>query len=139
MISEETLEQIRVLALASVVKQNGEYFLRYIFRWYSKEFATPLHVVESLPLEDILMHFYECRYEEMEQPHREEEIHRLIKSKEQLLQEKREEDAEDAELWEFAKTAVPLVQNKPVVVVKPTPTIQEPLPEGISLSFEDLK
>jgi hypothetical protein len=44
---------------------DPEYYLRRIFRWYSKTFATPLHEVEELPLSDVLQHYWEEHYEDM--------------------------------------------------------------------------
>jgi hypothetical protein len=58
---------LRILALAEVVRDDAssQYSLRRVMRWYSKAFHTPLHVVEELPLHDVLMHYYESHYEEL--------------------------------------------------------------------------
>lgn len=45
-------------------KEDG-YRLRQIFRWYSREFSTPLHEVEDLPLVQVLTHYFESMYEEL--------------------------------------------------------------------------
>jgi hypothetical protein len=55
----------RVLALKSVLYPDDLYYLRRIFRWYSRNFHTPLHVVGELPLEDVLEAYYEDNYEHL--------------------------------------------------------------------------
>lgn len=56
---------LRILALKSVLDPDVDYYYRKIFRWYSKEFHTPLHIVDDLPLEDVLQAYYESRYEDV--------------------------------------------------------------------------
>ena len=96
------LDALRLLALQSVVRGDSEYSLRAVFRWYSKTFATPLHVVEAQPLEDIFRHYLETQYEELGPQEREAEIRRLTESQEDLRQRRLQEDADDAETLEFA-------------------------------------
>jgi hypothetical protein len=59
---------IQMLAAAEVVAESGrkspEYHIRRIMRAYSERFHTPLHVVETLSLADVLQHYYESDYEE---------------------------------------------------------------------------
>ncbi len=45
---------------------DPNYFFRKIFRWYSKEFSTPLHLVEELPVQDIMQAWYEQTFEDLE-------------------------------------------------------------------------
>jgi hypothetical protein len=97
------IDDIRASSMHSVVNEDSAYTLRYIFRWYSRTFATPLHVVESLPMEDVLRTYYEVRYEEMEEHDREAEIARLIEPEEKLKQRRVEEDYEEADLFSYAK------------------------------------
>ena len=61
---------VRCCALEEVLGYQGGkpsvgYFLRRIFRWYSRQFSTPLHEVSSMPLIDVLREYYEARYEEL--------------------------------------------------------------------------
>lgn len=88
-----------------VVREPEVYNLRYIFRWYSVTFHTPLHVVEQLPIEDILQHYYETQYEELDPVQRKTEIEHLLLSPAVLAIRRLEEDAEDAEAWEYGKQA----------------------------------
>ena len=143
-----------MLAMHGVVNGTGEYNIRYIFRWYSKEFHTPLHVVETIPMEDILQNYFECNYERMSEFERKLEIERLLMSDEELQAQKIKEDAEDADTFEFTKMSIPNnVQDLEVTAEKlgnkirdsmadpvqndKIPHIIEPLPENISINFED--
>jgi hypothetical protein len=58
---------IRVHAYADVVagKPTHDYSLRSIFRWYSEKFHTPLHLVEDLPVYDVMQHYYEWHAEQL--------------------------------------------------------------------------
>jgi hypothetical protein len=61
----------QVLAMRAVLKPDGDFLIRRMFRWYSKNFSTPLHEVESLPLADVLTAYYEDTYDAMDVEHRE--------------------------------------------------------------------
>lgn len=58
----------RLIALNTVLHPDTDpdYELRRIFRWFSKTFNTPLAQVYGLPLDEVLQHYYEARYEELE-------------------------------------------------------------------------
>ena len=47
-------EVFRRLAAASLAEPTMESYMRQVFRYYSKTFHTPLHLVETLPLEHVL-------------------------------------------------------------------------------------
>jgi hypothetical protein len=105
-VDQDYVRTLRLIAMADVVLEPMSYSLRQIFRWYSKEFFTPLQQVDDIPLEEVLQTYFECQYEEMEEGPRNQEIQRLLISPEKLAQMQKEEDAEDAETWEFAREAV---------------------------------
>lgn len=64
--SHDVILGLQKQALKSIFKQDYEYLLRKICRWYSNKFYTPLHIVENdLPTYYILQHFYESKYEDM--------------------------------------------------------------------------
>jgi hypothetical protein len=77
----------------------------YIFRWYSREFSVPLPEVERQPVEEVLNHFFECRYEGMDDEALDDELKSLAETRaERLAREEREKlDEEDAD--EFFKQA----------------------------------
>ena len=95
-------QSIQLRALANTLldpKDNPDveaHFLRNVFRWYSKEFNTPLHQVIELPLVDVMLHYYECQYENMEEPQLEAERLRLTETEEDReAREKAEKDDSD--------------------------------------------
>ncbi len=65
------VRSIQQIALAAIVAPDAEAHYRRIFRWYSKTFATPLHEVAALPLYDVLLAYYEDRYELLDEKERE--------------------------------------------------------------------
>lgn len=115
------INDLKALAMQSVLKEDLDYLLRDVFRWYSKEYATPLHVVETLPLEDVLRHYYEVKYAELSEPERLEEIDRLLLTEEALRIRKVQEDADDADAYEYAKAAEK-AEAKKAAAPKPAPT-----------------
>lgn len=56
-------EQVKTIALANVLDEDSAdswmYNYREICRQYSSKWHTPLHVVYSLPMEDVLLNYYE--------------------------------------------------------------------------------
>jgi hypothetical protein len=94
---------IRIRALAAVRRQDYDYHLRYVFRWYSRSFATPLHVVEALPLDDVLETFFECLYEHMDEHRLEDERRELMETDEEARRRRLAEDIAEAEDLEFQR------------------------------------
>lgn len=101
---------IRTLALREVVSERPtpEYQLRHIQRWYSKQFHTPLHMVEELPLDDVLQHYYEAWYETLASAEEgelrlkfEDELKELAMTPEELARHRTKEDLRryDDEKW----------------------------------------
>src|ERR1700690_2817823 len=96
---------LRVIAMRNVMAKepSNDYTMRYINRWYSKEFNTPLHLVEALPRHDILLHYYESVYLQLKDDDKREAelnetIQELINPKDQTKAE-----AEKVEAYEFEK------------------------------------
>ena len=88
---------IRLNALSAVLSgDEQEYVFRYIFRWYSKTFATPLHLVEELPIEDVLTAYYETKYEDMKEPELDMEKASLLETDEEKTARLRKEDEDRA-------------------------------------------
>ncbi len=152
------VDDIQILAFHDVFVDDQEYRLRHLQRWYSRRFHTPLHLVPTLPLADILQAFWEVHYEEMDDTDRAEERQRLIETREarsaRLAQEARDSQATEsllAQMGEEAKTTKKIVDLKipEQVPVKtreripevglpsvPPPDLPERLPENISMKFE---
>ncbi len=90
------IESIKKAALLSAIEPDGEAVLRFLFRWYSKTFHTPLQEVEDLPIEYILQHYFECQYEELNQDEKHDMIIHLLETPEERdLREKAEKDDEE--------------------------------------------
>jgi hypothetical protein len=129
---------------------DGDYHLRRIFRWYSKNFATPLHEVYELPLEDVLTHYWESQYEDMEADEREHVIKRLVETEEEraLREMKNAADADADEAWlrrveQQEKERLAKKEETPVAkpAVKPPPQAGDLPPssnkpiEGFTVNF----
>jgi hypothetical protein len=100
----DLLKAIRITAFRAVQEQDSDYLLRFIFRWYSREFHTELSKVEEIPLETVLEHFFECRYESMSDEDKETEMAKLIETRADRLaretKEREEKDSDEAFLHE---------------------------------------
>lgn len=94
---------LRLLALQAVQKPDMPAHTRYIHRWYSKTFHTPLHVVAELDPQDVFVAYYEATYEDMTEDERESAIAELLKTPEELRADKLAKDHERADIFEFAK------------------------------------
>jgi hypothetical protein len=88
-------ESLRILALQQVWKHRNkkpgvstEFLYRSKMREYSKTFSTPLHVVEDLPIEDVLLACWEDEYESMSLEDLEEIRDEAIKTQAQRAKEK---------------------------------------------------
>lgn len=82
------VKAIQVIALAECKKlePSSEFNLRGIKRWYSKNFHTPLHLVNNIPEYDILQAYYEETYSSMDQGEINNEIARLLDKKDSLAE-----------------------------------------------------
>lgn len=101
-----TYDAIKTKALFSVLKPDTEYFLRRIYRWYSKTFHTPLQEVFDIPVEFILKEYFEEYFENMEEDDRDEQLVLLTESEEARKRRLESQDYEDAgehELMEMSR------------------------------------
>lgn len=96
-------EALRLVALQGAYKPDAESNVRYVMRWYSKTFHTPLHQVYDLPLEDVWLAFYEERYQAMEEEALNDEVAKALESPEARHEREMEDEAEKASALEFAK------------------------------------
>lgn len=90
MASIPLIQAVQILAMEAVLSDTDEYRMRDICRWYSGEFSTPLHIVEDLPFEYVLQHYYEAVYAKM-QLHYRTEAAKLL-SEDAAAKRKREAD-----------------------------------------------
>lgn len=97
----DLFKALQLVCIKSVTQPDGEYKLRRILRWYSKTFYTPLHIVETLPLENILIAYFESIYEEMEEEERQEHIQLLLETDEQRKARLENEEKERLSAQDF--------------------------------------
>jgi len=83
---------IQTIALNSVLKKTTESQLNHIFRWFSREFSTPLHLVEEMSLEYILTQYYEDCYENMTKEELEKERIDLSLDENDIIAREEEDD-----------------------------------------------
>ena len=106
----DTIRALQLIALKNLLgEQSEEARWRQICRWYSKTFATPLHVVEDLPRLDILQHYIEENYENLQDAELHLEADRLLTPEEDLAKEDVEMDklAKQLEKENAQKKAAP--------------------------------
>jgi hypothetical protein len=151
-VTPQFIRNLKLLAVHAVVEEPFDYTLRKIMRWYSHEFHTPLDVVENLPLEDVLQHWFETHYEENDESELQAEIDRLLIPEDRLAEMKRQEDAEDADQWEYnrqamaaeakknAKAKLQDIQDelKMAIPEAKVPIVVAPLEPDVHMTFEDL-
>src|ERR1039458_6338936 len=98
---------LRLEAMRAVYREDSEFTLRTICRWYSQRFNTPLHEVGTaegrVTLEDALRTFYEVRYEEMDDDKRVAETALLLRTPEEAAAAALVDDAKEADNWGFAR------------------------------------
>lgn len=94
---------LRILALKAVRDPDMAAHTRYIHRWYSKTFHTPLHLVAELDPQDVYTAYYEATFEEMSEEERERELAEILETPEEKKAKALAKDIERAEMFEFAR------------------------------------
>lgn len=129
---------INLQALYSVVRGDDEYLKRYISRWYSTTFHTPLHETEELPFEYVLQHYHEYVYENLKHEDLQTAIKEILKDKTDIATAQdddnliRELEALNKKAEELSKTLKPLAsQGKPKIDLKDLEHLEE-----ISMKFD---
>jgi len=65
-MNNREIDALQTLALFSVEHPDKEAHCRKICRWYSKEFYTPLHIVENdLSFDYVMRHYYEQTFSQL--------------------------------------------------------------------------
>lgn len=143
--------------MLAVIQRPAEYHIREIFRWYSETFHTPLKEVDTLPFDEVLQHYFERHYRDLEGPDLDQELVRLARTEEEQAEFERKErlnQTEDSEnfndlrkqLDEARKAGQSLADtlkkpakpdSKAVLTPKPLEKMPEKLPEGIQMNFTD--
>lgn len=77
------IEAIQLKAAAAFLRPDRNSLLRHVCRWYSKTFSTPLHVVEDLPIEDVLTAYFEESIDQLDDEGRSELFDKLAMTSEE--------------------------------------------------------
>lgn len=99
-------EAIKAKALRSVLKPDTDYYLRRVYRWYSKTFHTPLETAFDLPVEFVLREYFEEYFENLEEEELDFQLEEVTETDEQRKQRLSAEDADkkaEQELLEMAR------------------------------------
>lgn len=80
-----------------------DYQLRRIFRDYSERFHTPLYIVRTLPLDEVLQDYWEACYEDMKAEDMLADIRRLSQDPERARAAREQEDADEVDLYRMAQ------------------------------------
>lgn len=59
------IKKYKEIALANIINPNNEYYYRFVCRWFSKTFHTPLNQVYNMPIEEIFITYFEETYEKI--------------------------------------------------------------------------
>ena len=99
----DTLDAVRIKAMRASIRPDEDAIIRRISRWYSREFHTPLHTLEELPLEFILLHYFEEIYEKLKPEERHDLAIKIIETPEEKEIREAEDKKSEEELIEMAK------------------------------------
>jgi len=130
--------------MARVVSNTYEDTLRRVRRWYCKHYYVPLHLVEDITDEELLVEFFEHNFEEMDSEERVLKIKQLLLSPEEMKGvEKANSDYDAKLLAEMEKEFEEHKAKKAAAEGLPTPAaeskvIKEIAPEAdISVSYDE--
>lgn len=146
------VKTLKLIALKNTIKPDEEAFLRNVQRWYSREFSTPLHTVSDLPLESVLLHYYEDRYATLKDGDDEslwlKEMILVTETNEERKKRETEEESELVSDEDFLKQVMAEEEKKkskiedhkhvekPALRVNETPEVELPRPEMTEIKME---
>jgi len=104
---------LEIRALRAVEERDGEWFYRYVCRWYSKTFSTPLADVYSIADDDLFQVYFEEKFESMALSDDDADAERLKEIKQSLLETNEEKfERELAEAAGHAEQEVAHLQDQ---------------------------
>jgi len=128
-------EAVQLIALRDVwlrhidKADDPDYNRRKIFRWYSSRFSTPLHVVETLPLLDVLRSYWEDCYESLDADDLEAAVRQAALSDEERKKLDEKDDVGELEFDALA-AAVSAGAYGNLATAKGAPAPPKPGPKG---------
>lgn len=136
------LKELKEIALSNVMDPDSEYFFRFVCRWYSKTFHTPLHEVIKLNPYIIYLNYFEDGYSQMEEEDRIEDMYKAInpdydKEEEESVQNFIELIEQEEENKRRAKTLKDkLIENFEQTTSPQSPPV-EPPPVQVVRTYND--
>ena len=128
-----TIEALRLIALKGAIKPDLESNTRFVLRWYSKTFNTPLPDVYNIPVEDVWLAYFEERYHGMEPEELEHEVEMALEDPDARKEREMADEVEKASELDFAKMAENMANMaKAVEKVKDMATLAVPAPASIA-------
>src|SRR6202158_5323756 len=121
--------QVRILALQEVREKTATYRLRCVYRWYSKTFSTPLHLVPTLPFTEVLEAYFEDQFENLDEEELEKERLLIIETESQRLKRIAEEEAvvtSEADFLKFAEAEAKRLEGTKIPMQAAVRPIQHP-------------
>lgn len=118
----DRIRSLQLIALKNIlIEADEDYRWRQIARWYSKTFATPLHEVDDLPRIDVLQHYIEDKYEDIDEAALSHEVEKLLNIEDETKQAivKSQEDAAMDALENEIKQSKNKPNSKQVAIEKP--------------------
>ncbi|MDE1868157.1 MAG: hypothetical protein KGI08_10675 [Thaumarchaeota archaeon] len=115
----EYFEALEINAMKSVINPDEEAKIRQILRWYSKTFHTPLHECYDLPFDEILTHYYEEIFTDMEDVERNAKLERLSMTEEEWELYLKNKQSEEDEFIKAAEEEAEKIENKHLDKLQP--------------------
>lgn len=134
--------EIKIIAFSEVQKNTAEYRLRSVYRWYSRAFATPLHMVPSLPFTDVLTAYFEDQFENMDAEDLEAERKLLTETVDQKAARIAEEEAvanAEVEFQAFAASEAKRLESTQIQKQEPVRPIQHPHRQAKEAELPEVK
>jgi hypothetical protein len=135
---------LQLKAIDSIFNPTDSYQQRRICRWYSKEFSTPLHIVLAMPFTQVLTHYYEDTFSQMDRNDLidmtiEDHLPEIEAEYDDELREWTESLVEEQNRTLAVKEKKQSLNNKVVPVNNSNPVHSNPpsQPEDISMTFKD--
>ena len=123
---------IQLRALLCVTKEDPDYTLRRMLRWYSKTFHTSLSAVEDMPVEDVVQTYYEEHFAELDEEALEKVREDLLETDDEKKARLRAADEEEADGFEYAK----IVEEEEAVKAKLEETKKKKPEDGMLAEVE---
>jgi len=107
----EFVNDLQKIALLAVLQPDDDAFIRRIYRWFSTTFHVPLPDVDDLPLDYVLLHYFEANFEQLDDDQKHNKIISLLETVEEKRQRELEEKADDEAFLKMAEAEVKGLQE----------------------------